>query len=496
MAAFLVLRDKAPALASLRLDPEVLLKHCGDDPQKALEMLAGISDESARQAAQRRFTLWQSKRSQPNEAVAKIPPVPETPALQTWDDAVKMGFATAEGRSLGVATIRRLAAVDPQAAMAALIKAGESALLPEFLEPVMQRLTPDDPPAAFETALRLPPQFGRPLIASIVNEWLRSDPRSVCAACAKLPSYQGQEYMLTNTVSEWARREPPAALAWIESLPQGKQRAECLAAAIGQLRETQPHRAVELFQANRKLLADHTKSRVGDLAIGIAQRLADFQYQAGCEFLESVAVEGAEPSISQQWQTHLLNWLEADPAAATAYLKSRAEMPLVKALMVGLDKTLPPRHRAEISPLLPADPKVARATSLHPPAAPNETRDESLEGLLRRPQPERIAMVGWLASRGGPLADAMMEDLLPAESVGELSAQVIAALAAGRPNDALQAATRMPTPSADDLIRRILTMFPDPQSAAAAIDAIADPVAAPRARAWLDCLPSGKKFPQ
>jgi nitrogen fixation/metabolism regulation signal transduction histidine kinase len=108
-------------------------------------------------------------------------------------------------------------------------------------------------------------------------------------------------------------------------------------------------------------------------------------------------------------------------------------------------------------------------------------------------------MVGWLVSRGGPLADAMMEDLLPAaagQSVGELSAQVIAALAAGRPNDALQAATRMPPPSADDLIRRILTIFPDPQSAAAAIDAIADPVAAQRARAWLDCLAPGAKSPQ
>jgi hypothetical protein len=43
------------------------------------------------------------------------------------------------------------------------------------------------------------------------------------------------------------------------------------------------------------------------------------------------------------------------------------------------------------------------------------------------------------------------------------------------------------------LVRRILAMFPDPQAAAAAIDAIPDPAAAQRARVWLACLPLGKQ---
>lgn len=419
----------------------------------------------------------------------RLPPAART---LTWDDAVEMDLKTGKGGSLGIATIRRLAAVDPRAALATLIRTGESALQPEFLQPVLRRLAPEDPPAAFEAALRLPPEFGRPLMATIIGEWLRFDPRAACAATAKLPPFPRQEALLTNTVGSWVQMEPAAALLWIESLPPGRQRADCMATAIGHLRDDQPQRAAELFLANVKLLTDHIHSRGADLATGIAQHLADLQYRSACEFLEKAGIHGSDLPVGQHWQTHLQHWFEADPESAASYLKSRINTPVVRDFVREFDKTLPSRYLTEIAPLLPADPKAAAATPLQPPAV---SHDGTLADLLLLKPAERAARLARFIDRGDPVPDSFLEDIVPPgvnRSNSDLRGQVIAALAAARPSDALLAAVRLPVATADPLVRRILAMFPDPQAATAAIDAIPEPAAAQRVRAWLACLPLGK----
>lgn len=537
-------------------------------------------------------------------------PRPPAEARHTWEDAVELGLATADGRALGVKTMRQLAATDPRAALATLIKTGESALQPEFLQPVLRRLAPLDPPAAFEFALQLPPACGHPLMATIIDEWLRIDPRAACAACAKLPPFKGQEAFLTNTIGTWLQMEPASALTWIEALPAGPLRADGIAAAILQLRVGQARRAADLFLANLTLLSDMRRSRLGDLAAGIAQHLANVQYQLACGFLETTALHAIEPALASSWQTHLLQWFDADPIAAAAYLKARPATPAMRELTRGLDTKLPPRFLTELNgwqPALPGtgsnestragrapsgdrprtltpgqfaaarkaafelppgtrdhaileliqhllnhgpqadlmplvdevaamvgkgcdnhlpvrcvaaitshylehDPpqlhpfllalatahpallESAAATSLQNPATTPAPSAQALAVLLLVPPAQRAALLGQFLNHGGVLPDAFPQDLLaPGQPLpnNDIRARVIASLAAARPNDALLAAVLLPATTADPLVRGVLAMFPDPIAAATAIDAIPDPVAARRARAWLDCLPRG-----
>jgi hypothetical protein len=120
----------------------------------------------------------------------------------------------------------------------------------------------------------------------------------------------------------------------------------------------------------------------------------------------------------------------------------------------------------------------------------------TLADLLLLQPAERAVRLARFIDRGDPVPDSLLDEIVPPgenRSNSYLRGRIIAALAAARPNDALLAAVRLPAATADPLVRRILVIFPDSQAAAAAIDAIPDPAAAQRARAWLACLPLGKQ---
>lgn len=346
-----------------------------------------------------------------------------------WYQAVELGLATEPGRRMGIKALTRLARTDPSAAIACLLKTGETALRPEFLEPILRELASRDPAKAFATAARLPAETQPDFLSYAATEWAKSDPAATAAACVKIADPKLRRRVIDHLpLDRWLTLDAAATLAWIDTLPDSESRADCLNRVIRSLNETDPYHAAKLLLAT----AAPDANRIAETAASLGRR----SYVTACRFLIQAAAVVPPEKLHLSWKTLLTAWHQQDPGSAAAFLANPGQFPIPAAL----------DQNASTQVQSPPQP---------PPAPP--------------PAPDVAAA-----------AAAMPES--PAHTI------VLHALLEQDPAAALRAAVTLSGPDADTLVCRILAAFPTPAAARAAIEALPDPATRARATAWLDRL--------
>jgi hypothetical protein len=250
---------------------------------------------------------------------------PPSKDADTWARAIKLGLTTDAGRTLGVKAIRIMANQDPKSAINTLLQSGPDAMRPEFVQPVMEKLVLDDPPAAFALLKSFPSETSGASLSTILSEWSRIDPQAACQAAVSLPAENAARH-LGSTVESWLGQDAQAARSWIFSLPQGPARQAALTAMIQQLSSSAPHEAAELF------LKEFSPPLSDSLANRIASGMSQTSYPAACQFLIGLDGKIEARRFSNTWLSILRDWSASDPDSAARFLESMPDSPFAREL--------------------------------------------------------------------------------------------------------------------------------------------------------------------
>jgi hypothetical protein len=281
--------------------------------------------------------------------------IPPTKDADTWARAMKLGLATDAGRTIGVKAIRIMANQDSKSAIKALLQSGPDAMRPEFVQPVMEKLVLDDPPAAFALLKSFPSETSATSLSTILSEWSRIDPQAACQAAVSLSAENAARY-LGSTVESWLRQDAEAARSWVFSLPQGPARQAALTAMIQQLSSSAPHQAAELF------LKEFTPPLSDSLANRIAWDMSQTSYPAACQFLIGLDGKIEARRFSNTWLSILRDWSASDPESAARFLESLPDSPFARELHAASQGTArnPSGEQAISDPL-----NLLRSDTLH-----------------------------------------------------------------------------------------------------------------------------------
>jgi hypothetical protein len=145
----------------------------------------------------------------------------------------------------------------------------------------------------------------------VADRFAATDPAGTAAWLLANPSEATQRRM-DDVYRTWAGQDERAAMASLETLPSGDNRSNALRGILNSMAESDPAKAVSIM--------DRYPSDLNDRVVG------DFVWSS-YRSNPAIAVDQIARMSNNGYRDHLYrrtlgNWMERDPAAATAWINS------------------------------------------------------------------------------------------------------------------------------------------------------------------------------
>lgn len=208
--------------------------------------------------------------------------------------------------------IRGIAGTDPELATSLLTRMPRSTERGEALDAVLPYLLAKGNDAARAWIENISDEALRSgAMQRVADRFAASDPAGTAAWLLANPSEATQRRM-DDVYNIWARQDERAAMASLDSLPSGENRSNALRGILNSMAENDPAKAVSIM--------DRYPSDINDRVVG------DFVWSS-YRSNPSIAVDQIARMSNNGYRDHLYrrtlgSWLERDPAAATAWIRS------------------------------------------------------------------------------------------------------------------------------------------------------------------------------
>ncbi len=162
-----------------------------------------------------------------------------------------------------------------------------------------------------------------------VDRLAATDPAGTAAWLIANPG-EAQQHSVDNVYGIWANRDKQAAMASFAAMPAGENRTNALRGMVSSTASEDPKAAVSLMN-----------SYPNDVTDRVVQNFVWHSMESDPALAATQIARIADPEQRDQtYRRTLDNWLERDPAAATAWLQSN---PMPPAVQKHLDARLNPR---------------------------------------------------------------------------------------------------------------------------------------------------------
>ncbi len=296
------------------------------DLGKARQMLSGITDPPAKQAALYAY-LNQAVEADPNEAFRVL----------SSESVESQGYGHYQ------TLFQKWAKDDPEAAIAKLNSIKGTSNRQQALQGITSALVTSDPQRALALLDGMPPGQNRGnVLASITSAWMRQDsdaaivwinnlpaadktkalqngcwqliqedPAKAAKFLSSLPANSQTSYQFSNLASQWAQQDLDAAQKWVESLPAGRTREQAMNGIIGNLAQTDPVKAAAIL--GDSVVTNQNSNQVG-MIVGAWIKT---DQKAALAWLESLDLRGnVQRNVHSQF---IYNWVSEDAPAASRY---------------------------------------------------------------------------------------------------------------------------------------------------------------------------------
>lgn len=241
----------------------------GFDPQAALEYAATLSPEDAESARQyvvgswartdpQQAAAWVSSLSNPSSfvigEVVRNWPLESKPAAETWLQSLPESSAKTEALAqtnmnssgtictfggsppdeswkhkpvseMKAEDLRNWGYQDPVGARRHLEQSPDDPALKELAITIAAGIsTKESPAAAYDWAMKLPPELGSDSLRLAVIAWAGKDPATATEKIRSLPP-ERRDPLARAIAENWSRQDPAPAAAWVATWPDGNQPA-------------------------------------------------------------------------------------------------------------------------------------------------------------------------------------------------------------------------------------------------------------------------------
>jgi hypothetical protein len=226
-----------------------------------------------------------------------------------WAEANHTGD---EANPFMAGVIRGIAGTDPELATSLLTSMPRSTERGEALDAVLPYLLAQGNDAARAWIENIKDEALRSgAMQRVADRFAATDPAGTAAWLLANPSEATQRRM-DDVYRTWAGQDERAAMASLETLPSGDNRSNALRGILNSMAESDPAKAVSIM--------DRYPSDLNDRVVG------DFVWSS-YRSNPAIAVDQIARMSNNGYRDHLYrrtlgNWMERDPAAATAWINS------------------------------------------------------------------------------------------------------------------------------------------------------------------------------